>query len=380
MKKSPIFVLAAVLTVLAFWLQREFLRGTFDPVERRFVAWLAANAGQVPALPPLTVVLYDTEASELAGASRMAVQDAALFARAAAKLGAAAAGVEGLAGNPSRILDAAGRMPLFGGFSAENPPGNGWSAWEGMVDSRWPELPGAAVSGPARFPRGFFAAPAGGSGPRRLGFLARSGGHPVPSFLALACAAGGGARVPAIRAAPGGVAVHGRFVPVDGSGAAWFFPDDTARVISMNELLVAAEKFERQGGVSPLRGRVLVLGRATPDVARFKTANDETATPAELWARSWQALRRGTFFVPPGWWYPPVLAVAALLLGAVCRSGRGSGAAVKGLAALLMFLLVALAAFQSSGLLLPLVPSAATLAAGLLLARFIARRREPGSP
>jgi len=381
MKNLGTVVMAAVLTVLSFWLQREFLRGTFDPMERGFAGWLAANTSAREALPPLAVVLYDEESSALAGAPRMGILDGALFARAAAKLGAVAAGVEGLRGNPARMLEAAGRMPVFGGFEISIPPENGWTPCAGRVGSAWPELPGLTGPVGARFPRGFFVPPSGGAGPRSIAVVARHGNQPVPSFLAMAWAAAQGSRSSDLTAASGRLEVHGRALPLDAGGSACFFAEGAAQVMTMNDLLVAAEKFEREGGVSPLQGAVVVLFRATADVARVKTgANADAITPAELWGQGWSALRKGRFFLLPAWWYPllPALAAAALCLGPARRSWGAAFA--SGALAFLAFLLAALGSFATFGLLLPLVPTAATLLGGLLLGRFPVQRERSDAP
>jgi len=381
MKNFRIIVIAAVLAVLSFWLQREFLRGTFDPVESGFAGWLAANTSAREALPPLVVVLYDEESSALAGATRMAVLDGALFVRAAAKLGALAAGIEGLRGNPARMLEAAGRMPVFGGFEIAAPPDNGWTPCAGAVGDDWAELPGLAGPSAARFPRGFFAPPAGAVGPRSIGLVARHADRPVPSFLAMAWAAGQRLRSSDMTAAPGRLEGQGRMLPLDAGGSACFFAEDEAQVMSMNDLLVAAEKFEREGGVSPLHGSIVVLCRATADVSRVKAGADADAlTPAELWAQGWSALRKGRFFLLPEWWYPllPALAAVALCLGPSRR--RWGAVLATGLLAVLAYLLIALGVFATFGLLLPLVPSAATLLAGLLLGQFRAQRTGSDAP
>ena len=378
MKRTSLLFAAAVLVGSSVWLQREFARGTFDAVERRFAGWLGANTGTAAALPPLVIVLYDEESSELAGAERMAVLDGALFARAAVKLGATAAGVEGLAGNPSRMLEAAGRMTLFGGFDVSSPPETGWTPCDGTFDRRWPELPGLAGPAAARFSRGFFEPPSGSAGPRRISFVARNSDRPVPSFLAMAWAAGQAIRPSEIKAMPGRLEGRGRFVPLDENGSSLFFAQDAARIMTMNELLVASEKYEREGGESPVRGSVIVLARATPEVARL-ASGDAALTPAELWAQSWQALRQGRFFVVPGWWYALLVAFVALALCAG-PARRGWGAACgAGAAALLVYLLAALGAFATYGLLLPFVPSAATLLAGLFLGRFFGQGKGPAA-
>lgn len=145
----------------------------------------------------------------------------------------------------------------------------------------------------------------------------------------------------------------------------------------MNALLVAAEKHEREGGESPLRGQILVLCRATADITRIKDAGEKAFTPAELWAQAWPALQRGAVFVLPGVWYPLVLAAVACGLGFGFGSRGRTTILMTGAAALFTYLLAALGAFSTFGLLLPLTPSVATLWGGLLLGRFFARRREP---
>ena len=59
MKRLPVLLLFVGLAILAFWLQRESTRGTFDLVQRGFLSWLAANTSPAKVLPPLTLVLYD---------------------------------------------------------------------------------------------------------------------------------------------------------------------------------------------------------------------------------------------------------------------------------------------------------------------------------
>ncbi len=195
----------------------------------------------------------------------------------------------------------------------------------------------------------------------------------------MAWAAGQRLRPHEIRALPGRIEGRGRFVPLDSRGASSFFAQDAARIMTMNQFLVVAERFERDGGESPLRGSVIVLCRATPDVARVASGGAEL-TPAELWAQSWQALRQGRTFVVPGWWYPLLVALVAVALCAG-PARRGWVAVVgTGAAVLLAYLLAALAAFGTYGLLLPFVPSAVTMVAGLLLGRLFAPRPATAVP
>lgn len=380
MKKANVIAAITILVIASFLLHREFLRGTFDPVERGFVAWLSTNTHAPPTLPPLTLVLYDKEASELSGAVRMTMLDAALFVRAASSLGAVAAGVEGISGDPSRMIEAAGRMPLFGGFAPDEPPWSGWTLWKGAAAPGWMELTGSEDSPLSDFPGGFFVPPVDIAGPRRMVLAARNSGRPVPSFSALAWVVVGAGDGSEVRMVPGRMECGGDAVPLDASGAAFYFSGRAADVTSLNELLVASERREREGGVSPLHGHVLVLCRATPDVARIKGADDAVFMPVELWAQSWEALRRGRMFVLPGWWYPAALAAMGfgLCLGVRCRSGIFS--ASVGVMAFLVFLLAALGVFDFCGLLLPLTPSAATLLVAILLGRFFARSRKAMEP
>lgn len=381
MKRLTIFAIAAALGLAAFWLQHEFNRGSFDRVEKAFAGWLAANRNAGPPLPVLVLVLYDEESSALAGTGRMGVLDGALFARAAARLGAVAAGVEGLSENPARMLEAAGRMPVFGGFEASAPPDSGWTPGGGTVGAGWTELPGLTGAAPLRFPRGFFLPPSGLSGPRRAALIARVSDQPVPSFLALAWAAGQGKMPSDLTAAPGRLAFGKRFLPLHADGSVSFFPEEAVRVISLNELLVEAEKFEREGGDSPMRGSIVVLCRATPDVARLAGGSDGAArTPAELWAQAWPAMQRGGVFVAPGWWYPPLVALAGVLLSLLSARGTWRAGAACFAAAFFIYLLAALGVFSSFGLLLPFVPTVATLLAGLFLGRIGAQRQGPVAP
>lgn len=367
--KFPAFAaVLAVLALLAAWLQRENARGTFDPVERAFVSWLAANSGGKGALPPLALVLYDEEASELAGTGRMAMLDGALFARAASRLGALGAGIVGLSGDPTRMIEAAGGMPVFGGYDISAPPGLGWTPLRGAPDERWEEVPGLAGR-PGRFARGFLSPPTGEAGPREIRLAGRNGDRAVPSFLALAWAVANGWRWSEINAEPPALlGPDGRMV-LDSAGSARFLPFGMPVTMTMNELLVAAEKFEREGGVSPVRGHVMVLAPATSDVTRVSTGGLRPVTPAEQWAQAWEAVRGNRLFLTPGWWYAPmvVLVGVALALGPARRSNRA--ALVAGLFALLVFTLLALGVFGSTRVVLPFVPTSLTLLVALLLGR-----------
>ncbi|MBE2181207.1 MAG: hypothetical protein IAE97_12135, partial [Chthoniobacterales bacterium] len=107
MKRKGVAGLVVILGVLVVLVQREESRGTFDGIEKVFLSWLVSNAPSRPSLPPLTLVLYDEEASSLAGVGRLGILDGALFARAASRLGAAAAGIEGVTGDAGRMVAAA---------------------------------------------------------------------------------------------------------------------------------------------------------------------------------------------------------------------------------------------------------------------------------
>ncbi len=369
MKLRAAAVMLALIAVLVLLLQREEARGTFGFVERPFLSWLAANAGPVRHLPPLTLVLYDEEASALAGGEGpMAMLDGALFTRAASRLGALAAGVEGLHGDPARMIEAAGGMPVFGGFDSDDPPGAGWTPLRGQAPSGWTEMPGLAGR-PGVFARGFVSATSAAGGAREIQLMGRSADRPVPSFLVLAWCAAQGFKGRDLSVEDGRVEAPQDRLVVGPRGAMSFLPGAAAPAMSMNELLVASEKFEREGGQPPLRGRVLVLARATADVARVEREGVPPVTPAELWAQSWEALRSGRLFVPAGWWFAPSLIglCGLLALGPSRRSNRG--AAIGGGFAVMVYLLAALGAFAGARIFLPLGPAVMAFAAALLSGR-----------
>ena len=368
MKKIHGVVIALVLTLLAFWLQREAVRGTFAAVERGFVSWLSANTSSARPLPPLTLVLYDDEASELAGSGRMAVLDGALFARAASRLGAVGAGIEGLAGDPTRMVEAAGGMPVFGGYDWSEAPGNGWTPLRGEAGADWSEVPGLAGR-PARFARGFLAPPQGGDGARTILVSGRNGDRAVPSLLALAWAVAQGWRWSELTAETSGLRGPDGGMVLDGGGAVTFLPGGDPPLMTMNELLVAAEKFEREGGDSPLRGHVVVMARATSEVTRLTGAGMKPVTPAEQWALAWEAVRSHRWFHPPGWWYPVLLALTATFLAQLTRRRSLGGALWSGFFVLLLFALASLGIFAATRIALPLAPTLLMLMAGLMFGR-----------
>ena len=370
MKRVPVLLLVVGLVIFASWLQRESSRGTFDSVQRAFLSWLAANSPATKMLPPLTLVLYDDEASEMAGTERMAMLDGALFVRAVLRLGASGAGVEGLTGDPTRMIEAAGRMPVFGGYDPSLAPGSGWTPLNGEPGTEWLEMSGL-TGRPARFSRGFLAPPVGsGGGAKTIQVAARNAGRPVPSFLALAWVAAQGWRWSEVVADHSGLrGPSGRLI-LDPTGAVQFLPAAAApRVTTMNELFVLAEKFEREGGRSPLSGHIVVLGRATSEVTRVAGEGPKPATPVEQWAAAWEAVRTNRCFHSPGWWYPAVVAAVAslLALGPARRSNLGT--LLAGFFVLLVFAMIGLAAFSSVRVALPAALTLLTLGAGLMVGR-----------
>lgn len=364
--------LAVVLALGVLWLQREEARGTFTGVERHFTSWLAANAGVTTLLPPLTLVLYDQEASEMSGQSRMTTLDATLFVRAALRLGAVAAGIEGLEGNPVRMLEAAHEMPVFGGYDVNHPPSLGWTALTGESRISWLELRGL-VDARDGFSRGFIAPPLPGAGPREIALMARSTERPVPSMLLLAWVAAQGRSVGDLTISKNRVALHDRVLPMDAEGRFCFWPAGVSAKITMNEMLVAAEKFERTGGESPLRGRVVVLVAATPDVVRLTREGGATTLPAELWAQAWEPLRTEQLFIAAGLWFSPLLWLSSWILAFCASRVSRQSALIVWTVAIMVYLLVALGAYAGSTLFLPLVPAfilfSAAVMAGQLLQR-----------
>ena len=369
MRMTAVAGVVGVLAVLVMWFQREEGRGSFDATERPFISWLAANTSKGYKLPPLTLVLYDEEASELAGTQRMAMLDGALFARAASKLGAVAAGVEGLSGDPARMIQAAEGMPVFGGYYAEQPPGLGWTPVNGEPMHHWPDLSGLIGRG-GRFVRGFITTPSRQSGALEIQLLARCADRAVPSMLVVAWTTAHGWRNSELTIGRGFVAGPDDVMRAAEDGKALFLPEGKADVMTMNDLLVAAEKYEREGGVSPLMGRILVMARATPEVVRIAGESSRTVTPMELWAEAWEAVRTNRLYVPVGWWYSAVLVAAGSLMA--FSPARRSNLRAIGFAffALVVYLLFALAAYAGNRVLLPSGPTVLTLVAGCLLGRF----------
>ncbi len=362
--------LAVVLALGVLWLQREEARGTFAGVERHFTSWLVANAGVATPLPPLTLVLYDQEASEMSGQSRMTTLDATLFVRAASRLGAVAAGIEGLEGNPARMLEAAQGMPVFGGYAVNHPPSLGWTALTGESRISWLELRGL-VGARDGFLRGFIAPPLPSTGPRETALMARSTERPVPSMLLLAWVAAQGRSAGDLTISKNRVSLHDRVLPMDAEGHFCFWPAERTEKMTMNEMLVASEKFERTGGESPLRGRVAVLVAATPDVVRLTRGGGATTLPAELWAQAWEPLRTGQLFIAAGLWFSLLLWLSSWILAFCASRVSRRSALIVWAVAIMVYLLAALGAYAGSALFLPLVPvlilfSAAVMAGQLL--------------
>lgn len=369
MRRGAVCGVVAALAVLAVWLHREEARGTFAFATRPFLSWLAANASPGAAIPPLTLVLYDADASALAGGLPMGVQEATLFVRGAARLGAVAAGIDGLAEDPRRVLDASQGIFVFGGYAQDRPPDAGWAVLRGEPCGAWPEIAGLPGR-PGIFPRGFIEAPRDSSGgARRTQVVARCGGRSVPSFLAIAWGAGRGWRTRELAAGAGGVKGRDATLLAGSDGAAFFLPGDACPAMTMNDFLVAAEKHDREGGESALRGRILVLARATPDVARFAGAGSGPATAAELWAEAWGPIREGKLFLLPGWWFPFLLVAAASSLAVLPSFRSSTGAVGYFLFGALLYLLAALGSFSGARVLLAPAPALILLASAALFGR-----------
>jgi hypothetical protein len=259
-------------------------------------------------------------------------------------------------------------MTLFAGYERDKPPGLGWTPLRGQPPAGWPELPGLAGR-VGIFARGFLSAPTASAGPREVLLAGRSADRAVPSFLVLAWGAAQGLRARDLAVTGEGITGPRGRLHTDSSGRAWFLPGPPPDAISMNELLVAAEKFERLGGDSRFEGKLLVLVRATPDVTRVAAAGLAPLTPGEWWAQSWEAVRHGRLFQRPGWWFAPALVAAGVLL-ALSSARRSNGRAlVAGLLAVLFYLLTALGAWAGSGIFMPAVPALCAVVSGLLAGR-----------
>lgn len=368
MKFRTAVAVAAALALLVVWIRREEAGGTFDPVERVFLAWLVANDARRVQLPEMTLVLYDEESVALSGEGRLGVLDAALFARAASRLGAVAAGVEGLEGNPVRVVDAARGTRVFGGFEVDGPPVAGWTPVRGVPGGGWPEIPGT-VGLPGRFTSGFIPSVSDLGRDSRVSLAAGCGGRVVPSFMALAWGAAQGWRSTDLYFERGMLRTPESRLPVGADGAAGVLGGSSPKRMTLNDLLVAAELHEREGAESPVHGQVVVLARATPEVTRLAGPGVAASTPVELCVRAWECLRTGQVFRRAGWWYGPMLwAVACVLAFGPARRGNRK-AMVAGVSAFLVYLLAALGVHAGTALFLPLVPGLLTIAAGLAAGR-----------
>ena len=377
MKRTAWWVAGLVLLVLSFWMQHESARGTFDILERRWVDWLAANVASDVVLPPLTLVLYDEEDSAVAGSAKMGVLDRALFARAAGRLGAGVAVVEGLPGDPRRVIEAAGTIPVLGAYMWDEAPASGWTGIDGEARLSWRELPGL-VGRPTQCYRGFFDPPSGWTGAREIQLVARSGDRGVPSVLALVWGLVHGKRPGEIFASGAALRAGSGLLPVNDAGAARFWPESLPSVVSLNGFLLEAERFEREGGQSPVRGHVVMLARATAEVARVFAPGETAQTPAERWAAAWEAAAGNRIFLRPAWWFAAGLAAMALLLTKLsCEvsllRGTGLGAFV-----VLLYALSALAAYGGSRLLLPIAPVLILILASVVASRVL--RQPPIAP
>lgn len=372
MKKTSWLVVGLVLLVLSFWMQHESARGTFDFLERRWVAWLAANVANDVSLPPLTLILYDEEDSSVAGASKMGVLDSALFARAAERLGAGVAVVEGLPGDPRRVIEASGKMPVMGGYLWDEPPVSGWTGIDGKAPASWRELPGL-VGRPSRFYRGFFVPPSGWTGAREIQLVARNGDRGVPSVLVVVWGLVHGKRPGEISAEGAALRAGSAILPVNDAGAARFWPESLQTVMSLNGFLVEAERFEREGGKSPVRGHVVMLARATPEVARVAAPGETAQTPAEWWAAVWEAAAGNRIFLRPAWWFALGLAAMAIFLTKLCSVGSMGRVVVISVFMVLLYALSALAAYGGSRLLLPIAPVLILIMASVVTSRVLRR-------
>jgi hypothetical protein len=362
------FAVAVVLALLVLLIRREEGRGTFDPAERFFLSWLVANDAPRGELPELTLVLYDEESLALSGEGRLGVLDTALFARAASRLGAVAIGVEGLEGDSLRVVDAARGTRVFGGSEMVRPPGAGWTPVQGIANEGWLEIPGA-VGLPGRFTRGFIPDPAWLASDSGVLLVGKCGDRVVPSFMALAWVAARGWRPTDLVYENGALRVPDGTLPVGPDGGAGILEGSSPRSMTLNDLLVAAELHEREGAESPVRGQVVVLARATPEVTRLAARGMDSSLPMELCLRSWESLRSGQVFRRAGWWYGVLLWAGACLL-ALGPARRTNGRAVTAAVfSTLLYLLVALGLFAGTALFLPLAPWLLTMVLGLAAGR-----------
>jgi hypothetical protein len=162
-------------------------------------------------------------------------------------------------------------------------------------------------------------------------------------------------------------------LPLDAVGAASFWPDPITSVLSLNGFLVEAERFEREGGISLVRGHVVMLARATPDVARVAVPGRMPLTPTESWASAWESAKENRLFLLPGSGFYLVLTIVALLLTKFFYDGGLRRLLVAGVFFLLLYVLVAMGVYSGYRLLLPLAPALVQLVAAMLIPRVLRR-------
>lgn len=372
MKCTTLLVVGVMMLLVSLWLQRESTRGTFDFLERPWLQWLAANVANEVVLPPLTLVLYDEEDLAVAGSTRMAVLDAALFARAADRLGAVTAVVEGVPGDPRRIIEAAGDLPVLGAYLWDDAPESGWSSMGGNVVGSWREISGL-VGRPSRFYRSFVAAPSGWAGPQEIQLVAQCGDRAVPSVLSVVWGLVHGQRPQQMMAEARSLRVGRAKLPLDAVGSARFWPDPISSVMSLNGFLVEAERFERNEIISPVRGHVVMLARATSDIARVAVPGLSPQTPIECWASAWRSAKENRLFLLPGWEFSVVLSIIVFLMAIFFQAGGLGRSLVAGLFFLLLYVLVAMGLYSGYRLLLPFAPALVLLGISVLFSLLLRR-------
>ena len=203
--------------------------------------------------------------------------------------------------------------------------------------------------------------------------MARCGDQVVPSVLSVVWGLVHGQRPQEMVVEARALRAGRAKLPLDASGSARFWPDPISSVMSLNGFLVEAERFEREGGISPVRGHVVMLARATSDIARVAAPGQSPQTPTEWWASAWRSTKENRLFLLPGWEFSLVLTMIALLLSIFFHAGGLGRSLVGGLFFLLLYALLAMGLYSGYRLVVPLAPALVLLGMSVLMPRLLRR-------
>lgn len=375
--------LALLLAAALLW--RETATGLLRPADEAWNQWLADTAGGPAELNPVVLVLHGGPEGE-----PVHPLDAALFTRAATKLGAsvAAIAVTQLAeGDPSLLTSvlaqSGAKIPprLVGCLLDAEPqelpvtplavewadaPALGLTHYRG-ADCPLPQAAGVTL--------GFLNIPDNSDGIPLVALL----GDQLAASFALAAVwlhAGAGGRDPEIQ--NGHLVLAGdRNISINPTGSGGALETRSGRVdrLELDDLLLAMEQVERDTPAHAniaerVRGRILILGTLElAPAASFRLESGRRLAPAEFQAHAISSLLDGSLHHPVR---PAGIALALLLGCAAFASGIRTHTAAAVRAALLLlclYLLIAIGLLQTFSLLLPTLPAIVLVLFAVVLAQ-----------